>query len=161
MARGAQNITSTYTNTNALAKPSNLFTQVNLDTQKGQGTSSYDNAEMVSTLSDVYTVAQQMSSILMPLFEQEPMTACFNNKIPLVKCNMCRRLKKRLIRLFMFLPVEQDATLCCNITKVCRFTPLLRECVDMLLLQNIKCNWPLRLVDCMTWGFFGLLLNQY
>ncbi len=60
--------------------PSNPFTQVNLAPNKTDGVTSYDNAEMIETLSSVYTYAQQKSSILMPLFEQRPMTALFHNQ---------------------------------------------------------------------------------
>ena len=77
MARAAQTITSTYAN---IARPSNPFTQVNLAPNTTEGVTSYDNAEMVQTLAEVYTYAQQEASILMPLFDQRDMTALFHSQ---------------------------------------------------------------------------------
>jgi len=77
MARSSQSIVSAYSN---VSIPSNPFTQVNLAPNKTEGVTSYDNAEMVQTLSEVYTYAQQEASILMPLFDQRDMTALFHDQ---------------------------------------------------------------------------------
>ena len=77
MARAAQGITSSYAN---ISRPSNPFTQVNLSPNKTEGVTSYDNAEMVETLSEVYHYAQQEASLLMPLFDMRDMTALFHDQ---------------------------------------------------------------------------------
>ena len=77
MARATQKITSAYA---GIVKPSDVFTQINLAPNKSEGVTSYDNAEMVETLTDVYHYAQQQSSLLMPLFVQKDMTAMFHSQ---------------------------------------------------------------------------------
>ena len=77
MARTAQSVTNSYAN---ITRPSNPFTQVNLAPNKTEGVTSYDNAEIVQMLAGVYTYAQQESSLLMPLFDTQDMTALFQNQ---------------------------------------------------------------------------------
>ena len=87
----AQVITSSYVN---IAKPTNPFTQINLEPNKSDGTTSYDNAEMVETLAKVYTYAQQTQSILMPLFIQENMTAMFHSQDSFNKVQFVQKVEE-------------------------------------------------------------------
>ncbi len=64
MARASASVTSTYS---ALPTVSNPFTQINLKPQKDVGVTSYDNAETMEALTNVYHFAQQERSFLRPL----------------------------------------------------------------------------------------------
>ena len=77
MARSAQVITSSYSN---ITRPSNPFTQVNLAPNKTEGVTSYDNAELIQAMSQVYTYAQQERSKLMGMFDNRTMTAMFHDQ---------------------------------------------------------------------------------
>ena len=59
------------------SRPSDIFQQINLEPQTDQGVTSYDNAELIQAISEVYTFAQQSASYLMPLFDQSTMRAAF------------------------------------------------------------------------------------
>ena len=88
MARAAQVITSSY---NTITRPTNPFTQVNLTPNKTDGVTSYDNAEMVELLANVYTYAQQETSFLMPLFDTDTMTALFRKQDTFNKVNFIQK----------------------------------------------------------------------
>ena len=87
----AQVITNSYSN---IAQPSNPFTQINLEPNKDVGTTSYDNAEMVETLSKVYTYAQQQQSILMPLFDKTSMSAMFHSQDTFNKVQFVQKVEE-------------------------------------------------------------------
>ena len=64
MPRDTASVVDTYA---ALTVPSNIFSNVNLKPNKDLGVTSYDNAEMVAAMADVYHYAQQEVSFLRPL----------------------------------------------------------------------------------------------
>jgi len=74
MARSTASVTTSYAN---ISTPTNPFTQVNLAPNTSEGVATYTNAEVVETMAEIYTYAQQQQSYLMPLFMQRDMTALF------------------------------------------------------------------------------------
>ena len=98
MARAAAIITSAYANQ---AAPSNPFTQVNFTPNKDVGVTSYDNAELIQAMTDVYHVAQQKKSLLLPLFNQRPMTALFHTRDTFNKVNFIRKTEEAPLHSFI------------------------------------------------------------